>query len=79
MRSKIRFAVQTSIVALSLGFGNAAYAQADAAAADDSAAAADKEIVVTGSLIQRPNNTAVSRVSPVKTVIRRVGMPGRAG
>lgn len=74
MRSKIRFAVQTSIVALSLGFGNAAYAQADAAAADDSAAAADKEIVVTGSLIQRPNNTAVSPIVSVsEAAIRESG------
>ena len=59
MRSKLRFAVHTSVVALSLSWGVAAMAQAvpakpaAPAAEDDSAAAKDaKEIVVTGSSIK---------------------------
>lgn len=73
MRSKIRFAVQTSAVALSLGFATGAWAQA----ADDAAESADaapQEIVVTGSLIQRPNNTAVSPIVSVsEAAIRESG------
>ncbi len=53
MRSKLRFAVHTSVVALSLSWGAAAIAQTAPAkpAADDTAADA-KEIVVTGSSIK---------------------------
>jgi iron complex outermembrane receptor protein len=60
MRTKFRFAVQTSLVALSLGWAGSAAAQdalPDAETASDA-----EEIVVTGSLIQRPNNTAVSPI-----------------
>lgn len=64
MRSKIRFAVQTSCVALSLGVASSAWAQA---AAEDGDASADaKEIVVTGSSLKGvapvgSNLTTVSR------------------
>ncbi len=74
MRSKIRFAVHTSCLALSLGFAGPAIAQ-DKAAADADASAADaQEIVVTGSLIQRPNNTAVSPIVSIsEAAIRESG------
>ncbi len=76
MRSKIRFAVQTSCVALSLGVASTAWAQAAPQAADDADgdAAATTEIVVTGSLIQRPNNTAVSPIVSISdAAIRETG------
>ena len=67
MRTKLRFSVQTSVIALSLGFSAAALAQdkpASPSAADAPAEpAAEQQIVVTGSLIQRPNNTAVSPIT----------------
>lgn len=65
MRSKIRFAVHTSCLALSLGFASAAIAQEKPA--DDADAPTDaKEIVVTGSSIKGvapvgSNLTTVSR------------------
>jgi outer membrane receptor protein involved in Fe transport len=60
--------VQTSLVALSLGLGGLGFS-ATAVAQDKPAAdaapetPATEQIVVTGSLIQRPNNTAVSPIT----------------
>lgn len=67
MKTHSRFAVRSSMIALSLAFASSAYAQE--AAADEAEAEAEAEnktdIVVTGSLIRRANNTAVS---PIVTV-----------
>ena len=65
MRTKTRFAMHTSLVALGLGWSAAALAQDVPPAAAEDEAAATKDIVVTGSLIQRPNATSVS---PIVTV-----------
>lgn len=77
-----RLAVSASL--LSVGFAIAAPALAQDAAQNagqdaapdeaDAAPAADKEIVVTGSLIQRPNNTAVSPIVTISDAsIRQTG------
>jgi iron complex outermembrane recepter protein len=68
MKTHSRFAVHSSMIALSLGFASAAYAQdaAEEVAPQEEAEAASKDtIVVTGSLIRRANNSAVS---PIITV-----------
>lgn len=59
-----RLALSASILSFAAVFACPAMAQA-AAAADEAGSADSQEIVVTGSLIQRPNNTAVS---PIVTV-----------
>lgn len=63
MRSKLRFAVQTSLVALSLGWSLTAAAQQ--APADDEADASGSEIVVTGS--------SLKGVAPVGSNLTTVG------
>jgi len=83
-----RFAVSVSLVSLGVAIAPAAYAQ-DAAAAPSpvaqeapAQAEADKnaEIVVTGSLIQRPNNTAVSPIVTVtESLIKESGAPDLQG
>jgi iron complex outermembrane recepter protein len=68
MKTHSRFAVRSSMIALSLGFASAAYAQdasEDVAPQDEAEAAAKDTIVVTGSLVRRANNSAVS---PIVTV-----------
>jgi len=59
-----RFAFSASFLTFAAVLAAPALAQ-DAAAADDGESTADEEIVVTGSLIQRPNNTAVSPIVSV--------------
>jgi outer membrane receptor protein involved in Fe transport len=61
MQSKIRFAANASLVAIGLVWSVGASAQTKPADEAD----AGKEIVVTGSLIQRPNNTSVSPIVSV--------------
>jgi len=63
-KSSLRLAFSTSLSAVVLGLAAPAFAQ-DAAPADEADDADHAEIVVTGSLIQRPNNTAVS---PIVTI-----------
>ncbi len=66
MKKCSRFAVHSSMIALSLAFSSGAFAQeADDAESAEESADAEKDIVVTGSLIRRANNTAVS---PIVTV-----------
>lgn len=65
MRNTYRLAAHCSLVALSLGWAASAMAQSAAAPAAEGDNVDAKEIVVTGSLIQRPNNTSVS---PIVTV-----------
>lgn len=65
MKTHSRFAVRSSMIALSLGFASSAYAQdaSEEVAPQEEAEAASKDtIVVTGSLIRRANNTAVSPI-----------------
>jgi outer membrane receptor protein involved in Fe transport len=83
-----RFAVSVSLVSLGVALAPAAFAQ-DAQAAPSPAAAAtvepatasadtarNNDIVVTGSLIQRPNNTAVSPIVTVTdAIIKQAGTP----
>jgi len=57
-----RLAFSASVLSCAIALATPAFAQ-DQAAEDDSAAAED--IVVTGSLIQRPNNTSVSPIISV--------------
>jgi iron complex outermembrane recepter protein len=67
MKSHTRLIVQSSALALSFAFCGNAVAQ-DAPATDVTSAetaSKDKDIVVTGSLIRRPNNTAVSPIVSV--------------
>ncbi len=75
MKSHTRLIVQSSALALSFAFCSNAVAQ-NATVADDTStevavgtdaevASKDKDIVVTGSLIRRPNNTAVSPIVSV--------------
>ena len=61
--NKVRLAACASLTAISIGCAMPALAQQAAAPAADEAPAT--EIVVTGSLIQRPNNTAVSPIVSV--------------
>lgn len=60
-----QFAVRSSIAAIALSLGTSAFAQAAASDSSDSDETTQEDIVVTGSLIRRPNNTAVS---PIVTV-----------
>ncbi|MFM5923428.1 MAG: TonB-dependent receptor plug domain-containing protein, partial [Novosphingobium sp.] len=60
--SRLGFSV--SMISAAFALATPALAQ-DSVAADESDSAASADIVVTGSLIQRPNNTAVS---PIVTV-----------
>jgi iron complex outermembrane recepter protein len=65
MKNHSRFAVRSSMIAMSLAFASTAYAQeaVDEAAPQEEAEAPSKDtIVVTGSLIRRANNTAVSPI-----------------
>jgi outer membrane receptor protein involved in Fe transport len=67
-----------SIMAISAAIAGPAFAQtAPSEAAPDKAAAEQaQEIVVTGSLIQRPNNTAVSPIVSVTTdALKQAGTP----
>ena len=59
-----RLALSVSVLSFAAAIASPAMAQ-DAAVADEAESADSQEIVVTGSLIQRPNNTAVS---PIVTV-----------
>lgn len=59
-----RLAFSASFLTFAAALAAPALAQ-DAAPADDGESSADEEIVVTGSLIQRPNNTAVSPIVSV--------------
>jgi iron complex outermembrane recepter protein len=66
MRKMGRFAVRASLAAIALSSSTYAFAQeAEDAVEEEASASADKDIVVTGSLIRRANNTAVS---PIVTV-----------
>ena len=73
-----RLAFSASLLSVSIALAAPAFAQ-DAAAqqatdAGETAAVDDREIIVTGSLIQRPNNTAVSPIVSVgETAIRETG------
>ncbi len=70
-----RLALSASLLTLAAAIGTPAYAQ-DAAQdqAADEASLADKEIIVTGSLIARPNNTAVSPIVSVgETALKETG------
>jgi iron complex outermembrane recepter protein len=65
MKTHSRFAARSSMIALSLAFASNAYAQeaAEVVAPEAEAKAASNDtIVVTGSLIRRANNTAVSPI-----------------
>jgi outer membrane receptor protein involved in Fe transport len=75
MRSKdSRLAASVSVLALAIGLAGTAAAEPASAPADASKAS-DNEIVVTGSLIQRPNNTAVSPIVTVgQQVIKETGV-----
>ena len=69
MNTVNRFAARTSLASLAFALafaGSAAYAQTVAPAADAPEEAAD--IVVTGSLIQRPNNTSVSPIASISDI-----------
>lgn len=73
-----RLAFSASLLSVSVALAAPAFAQdATAAQADETGTAAavdDREIIVTGSLIQRPNNTAVSPIVSVgETAIRETG------
>lgn len=73
-----RLAFSASLLSVSVALAAPAFAQdATAAQAGDTATTApvdDREIIVTGSLIQRPNNTAVSPIVSVgETAIRETG------
>ena len=70
-----RLALSASLLTLAAAMGTPAYAQ-DAAQdqAADEAPLSDKEIIVTGSLIARPNNTAVSPIVSVgETALKETG------
>lgn len=60
-----RFAISVSILSFAAATAAPARAQSESPAPADQEAAANEQIVVTGSLIRRPNNTAVS---PIVTV-----------
>jgi iron complex outermembrane receptor protein len=60
-----RLTFSASILSCAVALATPAFAQDAAPAADEEEAAAETQIVVTGSLIQRPNSTAVS---PIVTV-----------
>src|SRR6478735_4820285 len=74
-----RFAVSVSLVSLGITLAPAAFAQdapTGSAPAASTDAEKDNEIVVTGSLIQRPNNTAVSPIVTVtEAIIKQAGTP----
>lgn len=65
MRNIGHFAVRASIAAIALSSCTSAFAQDAEVAAADAVTEEDRGIVVTGSLIRRSNNTAVS---PIVTV-----------
>ncbi|MFM2370713.1 MAG: hypothetical protein RIS85_435, partial [Pseudomonadota bacterium] len=70
-----RLAFSASLLSVSIALAAPAFAQ-DAAdeQASETAAVDNREIIVTGSLIQRPNNTAVSPIVSVgETAIRETG------
>ncbi|MCW1401951.1 TonB-dependent receptor plug domain-containing protein [Novosphingobium sp. MW5] len=60
-KSAMRLAFSASFLSFAAAIAAPAMAQ-DAATADEGESVADKEIVVTGSLIQRPNATSVSPI-----------------
>lgn len=60
-----RLAVSASFLSFALALSAPAFAQSDSKPADESANEDKAEIVVTGSLIQRPNNTSVSPIVSV--------------
>ncbi len=62
MKSRIHFAICSTVALAAISWSMAAHAQ-DAAPADETEA--EDTIIVTGSLIRRPNNTAVS---PIVTI-----------
>ncbi len=62
MKSRIHFAICSTVALAAMSWSMAAHAQ-DAASADETEA--EGTIIVTGSLIRRPNNTAVS---PIVTI-----------
>jgi len=83
MKIVSRLAVSTALVPLAVLFAASSAAAATAAAADDSAATAaedssadaNEDIVVTGSLIQRPNNVSVSPIVSVsQDVVKQSGV-----
>jgi outer membrane receptor protein involved in Fe transport len=65
MSTKYRLAARSSFIALGICWSVSALAQTAPADSADADVAKPEEIVVTGSLIQRPNNTSVS---PIVTV-----------
>lgn len=68
-----RLAFSASILSCAVALATPAFAQ-DAGTADQGESAEEAEIVVTGSLIQRPNNTAVSPIVTVgEAAIRESG------
>jgi iron complex outermembrane recepter protein len=59
-----RFAFSASVLSCAMALVTPAFAQDSAAPADDETTA-ETDIVVTGSLIRRPNNTAVSPITTI--------------
>lgn len=69
-----RLAVSASLVSVTFALATPALAQDAAQEEAAEAPAKDQEIIVTGSLIQRPNNTAVSPIVSVSdSAIRQTG------
>lgn len=72
-KNSARFAFSTSFLTFAIVLASSA--QAQDAARDDGESADAQEIVVTGSLIQRPNNTAVSPIVSVSdAAIKEAGV-----
>ncbi|MEJ5976460.1 TonB-dependent receptor [Novosphingobium sp. PS1R-30] len=70
-----RLAFSVSALSCAIALAGPAFAQ-DAAPAEDADATPAREIVVTGSLIQRPNNAAVSPIISISdTAIKESGTP----